>query len=145
MSSSKIKNFVLPKLKFAGTSGVSTLLDYLVVFLLLDVMDYRAEAEVLGITLLLSNTIGTAVGMISNFILQKKYVFETRRKIWAVILLTVGFSLFAFMLNQALFEIIRTESSFFADHTFLTKIIVTGTVFVFNFYTKRLAFEKRLE
>jgi len=140
----RIKAFIIPKIKFAGTSGIATLIDYGITFLLLNVFNIQASVKWSGINFKLANTIGVAVGMLSNFILQKKFVFSTNRNVFIVFAMTIGFSLLSFLLNQWLFSFLRETVEYLSKHTFITKAIVTGTMFLFNFYTKRFSFEKSL-
>lgn len=136
--------FLIPKLKFAGTSGIATAVDYALVFLLLNIIGLQENVEFIGINFKLANTIGVAIGMITNFVLQKKYVFDTNRNVYFVFFLTVSFSVAGFLLNQWLFDFLRKTIEFLSVHTFITKAFVTGFMFLFNFYTKRFSFEKSL-
>jgi len=140
----RIIAFVLPKLKFAGTSGIATIIDYGLTFLLLNILGLQQTFSWNGIDFKLANSIGVAAGMLSNFILQKRFVFKTQRNIYLIFILTIAFSFLGFLLNQWLFSFLRQQISFLSQHTFITKVIVTGIMFLFNFYTKRFSFEKSL-
>ncbi|NND76833.1 MAG: GtrA family protein [Flavobacteriales bacterium] len=140
----RIKAFLIPKIKFAGTSGIATAVDYALVFILLNIMNITSNFEFIGIDFKLANAIGVSVGMITNFILQKKFVFDTNRNVFLVFFMTIGFSVAGFLLNQWLFDFLRDTIIFLSKHTFITKAFVTGFMFLFNFYTKRFSFEKSL-
>ena len=140
----RIKAFLIPKLKFAGTSSIATAIDYGLTFLLMNVFGLQITQTWGGINFKLANTFGVAAGMLSNFVLQKRFVFSTERNIYLIFLMTVLFSLFGFLLNQWLFSFLRETIEILASHTFVTKVIVTGLMFLFNFYTKRFSFEKSL-
>ncbi|MEM7161104.1 MAG: GtrA family protein [Bacteroidota bacterium] len=140
----RIKAFLIPKLKFAGTSGIATGIDYGLTFILLNVCGIQITHAWGGINFKLANSIGVAAGMLSNFVLQKRFVFSTNRNIYLVFLMTLAFSLIGFLLNQWLFSALREYIEFLSNHTFITKVLVTGIMFLFNFYTKRFSFEKSL-
>lgn len=80
--------------------------------------------------------------MLINFVLQRFFVFDVRRKVRTVFLIAALVSLGAITLSSVLF-IGLTSLPFFAKNHFLAKGIATGIVFFYNFYLKRYAFEKR--
>ncbi len=124
---------VLPKLKFALTSSVATLVDY-ILYVLLSIYLFPPVT---------SNIISQGTGMIINFILQKRYVFILQRKVNAAFILSITFSLIGIGIGSMLVWFL-TRYEFFLENPYITKIIVTGIIFFYNFYTKRFAFEKRL-
>ncbi len=127
------RTFVLPKLRFAMTSSVATLVDYSLYLLL--VYTWLKPVP--------SNIISTGVGMITNFLLQKRFVFLMKRDLKVTFIMSITFSVIAIGLST-LFIYLLTRLAFFNQHQYITKFIVTGTVFFYNFYTKRYAFEKTL-
>jgi len=82
------------------------------------------------------------IGMIINFFLQKRFVFDLNRKVSNAFMLSIGFS-FAFMFLGAfcLAEIVKIP--FFAEYVILAKLIVMGSKFILNYFTKRWIFENR--
>lgn len=128
-----IINVIVPKLKFAITSSVATLVDYLLYLFLV----YLFFGPVV------SNIISAGTGMITNFVLQKKFVFLLKRDLKVAFLLSVFFSLAGIGLST-LFIYLLNLLPFFQVHQYITKLLVTGIIFFYNFYTKRFAFEKRL-
>ena len=140
----RILAFVVPKLKFAGTSGIATAIDYGITFFILDILGIKLSFSYLNINFQLANMIGVGTGMISNFLLQKKFVFSTKRNIYLIFFMTIGFSVASFLLNQWLFSWLRNNFEFLSQHTYISKVIVTGIMFIFNFYTKRFSFERSL-
>ena len=140
----RISAFLIPKIKFAGTSGIATAIDYGLTFVLLNLFGLQGTFRWAGITFKIANSIGVAAGMLSNFLLQKRFVFATNRNIYLVFFLTIAFSVLGFFVNQWLFSILREKVHYLSQHTFITKVIVTGIMFLFNFYTKRFSFEKSL-
>lgn len=140
----RITAFLIPKIKFAGTSGIATIIDYGLTFILLNLFGLQGTITWAGITFKLANSFGVAAGMISNFLLQKRFVFATNRNIYLVFFMTLSFSILGFFVNQWLFSILRDKVEYLSQHTFITKVIVTVMMFLFNFYTKRFSFEKSL-
>ena len=82
------------------------------------------------------------MGMIINFILQKRYVFILHRKLDAAFALSIGFSLLGIIIGSTIIGLL-VKIDFFSENPFITKLIVTGLIFFYNFYTKRFAFEKQ--
>ena len=129
----RISAFTIPKFKFAGTSGIATIVDYLI---------FISLFNLIGLSDDLSQAIAVASGMITNFILQKKYVFRSKRRIWSIFLLSVAFSFLGYFLNLWLFSNIQKAVALLAEHKIFAKLCVTAIMFLYNFYTKRFSFEK---
>jgi putative flippase GtrA len=125
------KSFIIPKLRFAASSSVATLADY-VLYLLL----------VTTLSPVISNIISASTGMVINFVLQKRYIFKLKRKLYAAF----GISLLSSVLGIALGTLciwLLNHYEFFREHQYITKAIVTGFIFFYNFYMKRFAFERK--
>lgn len=122
----------LIKLKFAASSAVATIVDY---FLYILLVSY-------AFTPVISNLISASVGMIINFVIQKRYIFTLERKVGVVFLISVLVSLGGVGLST-LFIYLLNKIEFFNEYQFVTKAIVIGIIFNYNFYFKRFAFEKR--
>ena len=120
------------KIKFALTSSVATIADHLL-FILLIYLDFK---------IVVSNFLSQFVGMIINFALQKQFVFELKRKQSVAFAISLCFSIIGLFLGSLLIKILSTLPIFF-QYPYLAKIIVTGIIFFYNFYTKRIAFEKK--
>jgi len=129
-----IKNFIIPKLKFAATSFIATALDYGIYILLTTVVLYSES---------LSHAISYTIGMITNFILQRRFIFLLKRKLYQAFLLSVMFSMIGWLLSQGIFNGLIYSFAFFKQHDLLAKIAVTLIIFFYNFYTKRFAFERK--
>ncbi len=129
----EFKEFIIPKLKFAATSSLATLVDNilynLLVYTVLDAVS--------------SNLISSSCGMLINFFLQKRYVFFLRRDLYSAFFMSIGFSLLGIAIGTYIVYWL-THYPFFAKYQFVTKLLVTGIIFFYNFYTKRFAFEKIL-
>lgn len=122
---------IVPKLKFAATSSLATAVDYFLYMLL--VTYFLAPVP--------SNIISRSVGVIINFILQKQFVFILKRNITDAFALSILFSVIGIALST-LFIYGLSQITFFNENQAITKLIVTGILFFYNFYTKRFAFQK---
>ena len=134
MNRQNIVVLLIRKVKFATTSAFATAIDY-GIFLGL----------VYATTTLpyIANIISYSISMIINFLLQKKFIFSLERKLHYTFLLSVTFSLLGLVLSTSLIYFFSLNS-FLNAHQYLTKLLVTGIVFFYNFYLKRFAFEKRM-
>ena len=121
------------KTKFAASSGVATLVD-MGLFALL--------AKITLIPVEIINIITSLVGMIVNFILQKKYIFQLNRKVRTAFILSLIVSLGGIFISTSIIYGLKTISIFHA-YPILAKLIATGIVFFYNFYLKRFSFEKK--
>lgn len=128
----KIKNLFLLKAKFAMTSAVATTLDYVVYLALVN----RVFSPVV------SNVISYSCGMVLNFILQKRFVFNLQRSVSKAFGLSMLVS-FGGMGLSTLIVYSLSQIVFFDTRQYITKIIATGVVFFYNFYLKRYVFEKK--
>jgi len=129
----KLTSLIRLKLKFAGSSSFATIIDYS----LYQVLVYKNFAPASA------NLASSGTGMIINFILQKKYVFELNRKISFAFAISLTSSLVGLALSTTMIHNL-SKIVFFSENQFITKAIVTGSIFFYNFYMKRFAFEKRL-
>ncbi|MBN2350476.1 MAG: GtrA family protein [Bacteroidales bacterium] len=128
-----LKEFFIPKFKFALTSSVATAVDYGSYLLLVNNL----------FSPVISNIISQTSGIIVNFILQKRFVFLMKRNLYAAFFLSILFSLIGLGLGTS-FIYLLNKHEFFSVHQYITKFIVTGFIFFYNFYTKRFAFEKKI-
>lgn len=126
-----LKSFLIPKLRFAASSSAATLADY-VLYLLL----------VTTLSPVISNIISASTGMVINFVLQKKYIFELKRKLHAAFGISLLTSIVGIALGTAFIWLLN-HNEFLREHQFITKGIVTGFIFFYNFYMKRFAFERK--
>ena len=120
------------KFKYGLSSSLATAVDYGLYLYLVD----RFFAPTT------SHLISAGTGMIINFIIQKRFIFSLNRKLHHTFFLSLAVSIVGIGLG-ALFIYLLNLISFFQEHQFITKAIVTGTIFFYNFYLKRFAFEKR--
>ncbi len=128
------QQFVVPKLRFAGTSSIATVVDYGLFLILV----YS------GMTKVRSNLISASCGFLVNFVLQRKFIFDPKRKIRHAFLLSLGFSMIGIGISTLLIYLL-SQMAFFDLYPFITKLLVTGIMFFYNYYTKQIAFEKRVK
>ena len=128
----KIKSLFLLKAKFAMTSAVATVLDYVIYLSLVN----RVFSPVI------SNVISYSCGMVLNFILQKRFVFSLQRSVSQAFGLSMLVSLGGMGLSTLIVYGL-SQIHFFDTRQYITKIIATGMVFFYNFYLKRYVFEKK--
>jgi len=128
-----IKSLILLKTKFALSGLVATLVDYSIYLIL--VYTFLSPT--------ISNIISASCGMVINFILQKKYVFELKRKVWSAFQLSILVSIVGIALSTFIVTYL-SNSMFFNNHQYITKLCATGVIFFYNFYLKRYVFEKKL-
>ena len=121
------------KTKFAASSGVATLVDMGLFALLAKVTSFPVEVI---------NIFTSLVGMVINFVLQKKYIFELNRKVRTAFLLSLTVSIGGIALSTSIIYGLKTLE-IFQLYPILAKIIATGIVFFYNFYLKKFSFEKK--
>lgn len=121
------------KTKFAASSGIATLVD-MGLFALL--------SKITSIPVEIINIISSLVGMIINFILQKKYIFELNRKVRTAFILSLLVSFGGIFISTSIIYGLKTIAVF-KTYPIFAKIIATGVVFFYNFYLKRFSFEKK--
>ncbi len=129
----KINDLFKLKLKFAGSSTIATAVDYCLYQLLVYYNFMPAKA----------NLISAGTGLLINFVLQKKYIFNLNRKLKTAFLISFVSSLFGLTIST-LFIHYLSKFQFFSTNQLITKALVTAIIFFYNFYIKRFAFEKKI-
>lgn len=132
----KLAKIIYPKLKFGAGSLISTGVDYGIFFLLLKT---TASLPIVSIQIL-----AQSCGMLTNFFLQRNYIFQKERALVASFSWSISFSLISIALASTLVHYLYMISFFF-EHPIIMKIGVSTLFFLFNFYTKQFAFEKKLK
>ena len=127
-----IVKLVKMKVKFAMSSSVATFVDYVLYQIL---VKYLFSPVV-------SNLISATVGMVINFFLQKKYIFELNRSVKLAFMISLLISVIGIGLSTSIIHFLN-KSELLAGNQYIIKAIATGIVFFYNFYMKRFAFEKR--
>ena len=132
MKRENIINLMIKKLKFAATSSAATAVDYLLYLLLVYIIIK---------TPYLSNIVSYSVAVLVNFYLQRRFIFDLKRKVHHAFMWSMFFSFLGLLLSTTLIYVLSLNP-FLCVHQYITKFIVTGILFFYNFYTKQFAFEK---
>jgi len=125
--------YVQPKIRFGLAGIVATAVDHVLYLILIAGM---AEWK--------ASFISYAIAMVVNFFLQKRFIFDLKRKPGVAFLLSMTFSLGGLFFSAFLVKFF-SQYPFFAANRYLNKLTVTGIIFIYNFYTKRFAFEKKIK
>ncbi len=135
-----MKNFIrninknsLLQAKFFTSSVIATAVDYALFFLL----DWTIFDPVTA------HAISYPIAVVFNFYLQKRFIFNLKRSTRAAFAISMMFSAIGWGLGVAMMFLL-VKIPVLATWPVLAKIIVTGVLFFFNFYTKRYAFEGRV-
>ena len=80
--------------------------------------------------------------MLINFLVQKTFVFELRRKLRTTFAISFITSLIGLSIGTGLI-VLFNKLPLLHNNQYITKAIVIAIVFFYNFYMKRFAFEKR--
>ena len=89
-----------------------------------------------------ANIVAYSTAVIVNFILQKRFVFESKGKVSNIFLRAMLVSLIGLILDTSMIAGLNTMPYFEANQA-VTKLISTGVIFFYNFYFKRYAFEQK--
>ena len=133
MTGREFRQLVKLKARFALTSGVATAIYYGLYLALV----YSGMAPVPA------NVSAYSVAVVVNFLLQKRFIFDLRRRTRTAFLLSILVSLGGIGLSTALIWWLG-HYAFFNRYEPLKVLTVSGLLFLYNFYGKRLSFERRL-
>ena len=128
----KLRNLFLLQVKFAGAGALATGVDYVLYLVLVNRFLPPVTANIVSY--------GTAV--LINFGMHRRFIFQQKGATWAVFLASFSASMIGLSLSTGLIYGLN-RWSFFAQHQYLTKLLSTGILFFYNFYTKRFVFERR--
>ena len=126
------KELFAMKLRYVSASLIATMVDYS----LYGLLTWQ------GLSPVAAHIPSFTAGMVTNFLLQKKYVFELQRKTHIAFGMAVLVSLGGLLLTTVLIGWL-VHFEFFHQYHFLAKVGASGVVFFYNFYLKRFIFEKR--
>ena len=125
------RRVTLKIIKFLTTSILATSIDFLFYTGLLFIF-----------TPVVAHFCSATTGMILNFILQRKFVFNVRRGLKSSFLLSLLFSVGGVFLGAGIIYFLM-KLAFFAEHPLIAKMIAIGVVFFYNYETKKIAFGDR--
>lgn len=133
MDKAQLKRLFKMKLRFAMTGAVATSVDY---FLYLWLVDWQGWPPVRA------NVLSYSCGMVLNFLMQKRFVFELKGSSMRAFGLSALVSLGGMALSTGIVYGL-SQVVFFNQNQYITKLIATGLVFFYNFYLKRYVFERK--
>jgi len=132
ISFSTFRKIIWLKIKFAFSSLFATGVDYfLYLFLVNGVLPPVSSHIVSNIT-----------GILINFFVQKKFVFELQRTAMMAFVYAMAVSGSSLLISSSLLFGLN-HFSFFSERTAFTKLLLIGLMFFYHFYFKRFAFEKK--
>jgi len=128
-----LKKLFLIKLRFAASGLLATGLDYVAYLVLVNQFMKPVPA----------NLVSYSLAVVANFLMQKRFVFDLQRSASKAFVLSITASAVGLLMSTGIIYWLNLYP-FFAERQYLTKILATGMIFFYNFYTKRFIFERRL-
>lgn len=119
--------------KFGLTSALASVIDLCVFMFVTEPNLPLFHAEV----------VAAFCGMVVNFFMHKKFVFQLQRKAYVAFILSITFSVVVLLLGGLLMQQLG-NIGFFATYIVLAKLLVMGSKFSLNYFSKRWVFERRL-
>ena len=125
----KTENLLIQIFKFVIVGGIATLIDFILLFVF---------KELIHLQVIVSNTLSFCISLIYNYIASVKWVFDVNRdkdpkKNFLIFLI---FSIIGLAINDFIMYLLINKLS-----TFISKIIATAIVMVFNFITRKIFLE----
>ena len=117
--------------KFFGSSVIATGTDFIL---------YTALIQVICPTA--ANAVSASAGMIVNFTLQYIFVFNPTNPLVKSFLLSALFSLMGVVFGTTLIYVF-TNMTFLEQMPIFAKVITTGVIFFYNYFTRKFAFGDR--
>lgn len=130
-----MKKLIGQIMKFGVVGFLCFFIDYFVLF---------AATEFLGINYLISSAISFSVSVIFNYILSTKFVFDTKQdanKTHEFILFVI-LSIIGLGINQV---IMWFAVEIITMHYMFAKVIATAIVMVYNFISRKMFLEDKVE
>lgn len=125
----KTENLLIQIFKFVIVGGIATLIDFILLFVF---------KELIHLQVIVSNTLSFCISLIYNYIASVRWVFDVNRdkdpkKNFLIFLI---FSIIGLAINDFIMYLLINKLS-----TFISKIIATAIVMVFNFITRKMFLE----
>jgi putative flippase GtrA len=79
--------------------------------------------------------------MVINFFFQKRFVFSLQGSVFRTFLMSIMISMGGLLISTSIVYGL-TQFQFYWERQYLTKLFAIMLVFFYNFYLKRLVFEK---
>lgn len=125
----KTENLLIQIFKFIIVGGIATLIDFILLFVF---------KEIVHLQVIISNTLSFCISLIYNYIASVRWVFDVNRdkdpkKNFLIFLI---FSIIGLAINDFIMYLLINKLS-----TFISKIIATTIVMIFNFITRKMFLE----
>ena len=125
----KTENLLIQIFKFIIVGGIATLIDFILLFVF---------KEIVHLQVIISNTLSFCISLIYNYIASVRWVFDVNRdkdpkKNFLIFLI---FSIIGLASNDFIMYLLINKLS-----TFISKIIATAIVMIFNFITRKMFLE----
>ena len=114
--------------RFFTTSVIATGIDFIL---------YITLVQFISPTV--SNIISASAGLVTNFYLQKNYVFNPSNSAFTSFSLSLLFSVGGLVLGTFIIYLLTTHTSL-SQLPVVAKIITTAIIFFYNYFTKKIAF-----
>lgn len=129
----KIKDnkLALQIIKFIIVGGIATIIDFVFLWLF---------KEIVGLPVLVSNTISFSISVTYNYIASVKWVFDVNKEKDSKkqFIIFIIFSVLGLLLSNFIMWISIDK---FGIYYLIGKVIATGIVMVFNFITRKIFLE----
>lgn len=142
----RIKKTTILFAKFAVAGAMASVVNFIVFNVLIYLVFSLDQADMTALEsrwkTVFSDMAAYASGVLFNYALHKRYIFEQRRKPSTTFALYLFVSGIGMALSAGLTWLF-VKITFFATYPYIMKIMTMGLVFIYNFFSKRFAFEKR--
>ncbi len=132
--------------KFAAAGAMASVVNFIVFNVLIYLVFSLDRTDMSAVEskwkTVFSDMAAYASGVLFNYVLHKRYIFEQKRSPSATFALYLLVSVIGMALSAGLTWLF-VKIPFFAKYPYLMKIMTMGLVFIYNFFSKRFAFEKR--
>lgn len=143
----RAKKFLILFGKFAVTGAMASVVNFAVFNLLFywvfSLHHVDPALAVFKRKSVISDMIAYASGVLFNYTLHKRFIFEQRRSASVTFALYMLVSVIGLAMSAGLTWVF-VKMPFFAQHPPIMKITTMSLVFIYNFFSKRFAFEKRI-
>ena len=130
----KIKNnkLAMQIIKFVIVGGIATIIDFIFLWFF---------KEIIGLPVLISNTLSFTISVTYNYIASIKWVFDVNKEKESrkQFLTFITFSILGLLLNNIILWICE---DLLKIYYLIGKVVATAIVMVFNFITRKMFLEK---
>lgn len=129
MQKNKLKKLLLDFIKYFGVGIIAALVNILCLYIF---------TEIFKINYLIANIISFTLGLITNYVLSKKYVFKNNklnRLLEFIIYAIIG--IIGLVIDTTSLWIFTSQ---FQIHYMISKIISTGITFIWNFSARKILY-----